>query len=235
MILLVLSQIQVAPFFPSYLKFYLIFLHLLSPLLLRMEPSSTWRASTTRRWSTTLFWRIADTRTRTRSITATLGDAERGTAYQLASADRNHSPPTPTPTPPLPTFPPSPLRLQDPGSSFVAKEDGQADGPETSSFYSGAAATWNSSPHPHFLLLLLLSLPLDFCMTFLPFCLFSIPSLSVFLFLTFVSGQSVSPCCVCWTWRWCHIALFTSPRVDPCSQAACGSVSFFIIIFTVYT
>lgn len=62
-----------------------------SPLLLRTEPSSTWRASTTHRWSTTRFWWIADTLTRTRNITATLGDAERGTAYQLAWADRNHS------------------------------------------------------------------------------------------------------------------------------------------------
>lgn len=68
-------------------------LFLFSPPLLRTESSSTWRASTTRRWSTTLFWLTADTHTptRTHSITATLIDAERGTAYRLASADRNHS------------------------------------------------------------------------------------------------------------------------------------------------
>lgn len=75
--------------------FFSVFLHF------RMEPSSTWRASTTRRWSTTLFWLTADTLTRTHSITATLGDAERGTACRLASADRNHSSPL--------TLPPSPL------------------------------------------------------------------------------------------------------------------------------
>lgn len=70
--------------------------------LLRTKSSSTWRASTIRLWSTTLFWLTADTHTltRTHSIPATLGGAERGTAYRLASADRNHSPAPHTPLTP---------------------------------------------------------------------------------------------------------------------------------------
>lgn len=58
---------------------------------LRMERSSTWRASTIHRWSTTLLWLTVDTHTHTHSITATPGDAGRGTACRLAWADRNHS------------------------------------------------------------------------------------------------------------------------------------------------
>lgn len=49
-----------------------------------------WRASTTHHQSATLFWRTVDTITCTRSTTGTRGDAGRGTAYLLVSADKNH-------------------------------------------------------------------------------------------------------------------------------------------------
>ena len=204
---------------------YIFFLPLFIPLL-RTESSSTWRASTTRRLSTTLFWLTADTHTltRTHSITATLGDAERGTAYRLASADRNHSC---SPS----TFPPSPLWLREPGSSFVPTEDGRADrGPETSSFHSGAAATQSNSPQLCIFLLLISTFPFlhDFCSQFGSF---SIMLLSVFWFFLYLASGQFLFYFVFVGLGGDAIAMFIWPRLDPCSQAACGSVLLYFFFF----
>lgn len=149
---------------------------LLFPLLLRTEPSSAGRASTPRRWSTTLLWLTADTHTltRTHSTTATLGDAERGTAYRSASADRNHSS--------SPTFAPSPLRLQNPGSWLVLKEDGRTDG--RTEDQRPAVFTLEQQPSALHLPSTISTFPFlhDFCSLF---CSFSIILLSVFCFLIF--------------------------------------------------
>lgn len=137
-----------------------------SPSLFRTEPSSTGRASTIRHWSTTLLWLTVDTR----SITATLGDAGRGTACRLAWADRNLSSP----------FPPSPLRLHAVAlRSSWRRMDRQTRGPETSSFYSEGSSTWNSSPQLCIFLLSVPSLPFffsfflhDFNSIFFQYCVF---------------------------------------------------------------
>lgn len=178
-----------------------------SPSLFRTEPSSTGRASTIRHWSTTLLWLTVDTR----SITATLGDAGRGTACRLAWADRNLSSP----------FPPSPLRLHAVAlRSSWKRMDRQTRGPETSSFYSEGSSTWNSSPQLCIFLLSVPSLPFFFsffCMTLIPFfSVLCLPSLRSGRFTFLELGID-------------SIAKFTWPHLDPCSQAAHG------FLFTVNT
>lgn len=141
------------PFFISKETFIHIFffLALFSPTFLRTEPSSTWRASTTRRWSTTPFWPTADihtlTRTRTRSITATPGGAERGTASQSASVDRNHSSSHHF------SFLSSPAARPRPSIRHRGWWAGGQTGQRPAVFTRcGAAATWNNSRHLRFFL-----------------------------------------------------------------------------------
>lgn len=95
-----------------------------------------WRASTTHHQSATLFWRTVDTITCTRSTTGTRGDAGRGTAYLLVSADKNHFSLGYVPASLPPSLPPSLLCSCQPWS-LIGPDRGTDREPETSKSVQG--------------------------------------------------------------------------------------------------
>lgn len=108
------------------------------------------------------------TLTRTRSITATPGGAERGTASQSASVDRNHSSSRHF------SFLSSPAARPRPSIRHRGRRAGRQTGQRPAVFTRcGAAATWNNSRHLRFFLKLSLRL------------------LRLFFFFTFLFGYSI--------------------------------------------